>query len=97
MMHAHASTLILAIVAALSLGWTPLLALAQPTPAAAACDRCGKVESIREVANKDQWTPLGSSVPRSSDLGPTGVAVSNGKFVRRWSGSGGPGSRSREF
>ncbi len=46
-------------------------ALSGPTPA---CDRCGKVESIREVAVKDQWTPLGS-VPSSSDLGPTGVAV----------------------
>jgi outer membrane lipoprotein SlyB len=46
-------------------------ALAGPAPA---CDRCGKVESIREVAVKDQWTPLGS-VPSSSDLGPTGVAV----------------------
>jgi outer membrane lipoprotein SlyB len=75
MMHSHAFPLLFAVVAALSLGWTPLMGLAQPTPAAAACDRCGKVESIRAVANKDQWTPLGSSVPRSSDLGPTGVAV----------------------
>ena len=73
-MHAHALPLVFAIFAAMSLGWAPVLALAQPTPAAAACDRCGKVESIREVANKDTWTPLGS-VPRSSDLGPTGVAV----------------------
>jgi outer membrane lipoprotein SlyB len=73
-MHAHALPLIVAILAAASLGSAPLLALAQPTPAALACDRCGKVESIREVANKDTWTPLGS-VPRSSDLGPTGVAV----------------------
>jgi outer membrane lipoprotein SlyB len=38
------------------------------------CDRCGKVEAIRQVSAKEQWTPLGS-VPRSSDLGPTGVAV----------------------
>jgi outer membrane lipoprotein SlyB len=38
------------------------------------CDRCGKIEAIRQVSAKEQWTPLGS-VPRSSDLGPTGVAV----------------------
>ncbi len=77
-MHAHALPLMFAIVAGLCHGmgrrWL-VLAQGEPTPAAAACDRCGKVESIREVANKDQWTPLGSSVPRSSDLGATGVAA----------------------
>lgn len=48
---------------------------ASPVPAQSGpCDRCGKVEAIRQVTAKDQWTPLGS-VPSSSDLGPTGVAV----------------------
>ena len=74
MMHAHALSLVVAMIAAVSLGWAPLLVLAQPTPAAAACERCGKIESIRQVVNKDQWTPLGSVQP-ASDLGPAGVAV----------------------
>ncbi|MEO8738468.1 MAG: hypothetical protein ABI537_02050 [Casimicrobiaceae bacterium] len=46
----------------------------QPALSAAACDRCGKVESIREVTAKDQWTPLGSVAP-PNDLGPSAVAV----------------------
>ena len=45
-----------------------------PALTAAACDRCGKVESIREVTAKDQWTPLGSVAP-PTDLGPSAVAV----------------------
>ncbi len=73
-MHAHALPLVVAMIAAVSLSWSPLLVLAQPTPAAAACERCGKIESIRQAVNKDQWTPLGS-VPPASDLGPAGVAV----------------------
>lgn len=62
-------------------GLAPLHASAQSTPPAGpvpkvtgTCDRCGTVESIAQVTAKDQWTPLGS-VPTSSDLGPTGVAV----------------------
>jgi outer membrane lipoprotein SlyB len=46
----------------------------QPALTAAECDRCGKVESIRQVSSKDQWTPLGTVAP-PSDLGPSGIAV----------------------
>jgi outer membrane lipoprotein SlyB len=87
MMHAHMLPLLLAMCASALIWFAPLHALAQGAPpppmapavpavplAAGACDRCGKVESIRQVTAKDQWTPLGS-VPSSSDLGPTGVAV----------------------
>jgi outer membrane lipoprotein SlyB len=87
MMHAHMLPLLLAMCASALIWLAPLHALAQGAPpppmapavpavplAAGACDRCGKVESIRQVTAKDQWTPLGS-VPSSSDLGPTGVAV----------------------
>ena len=52
----------------------PAIAPALAVPGPPGCDRCGKVESIREVKIKDAWTPLGS-VPTVSDLGPTGVAV----------------------
>jgi outer membrane lipoprotein SlyB len=88
MMRAHRLPLLLTMATALA--WlAPLHALAQlapPPPVAPAvpagpvpkvtgvCDRCGAVETIRQVMAKDQWTPLGS-VPLSSDLGPTGVAV----------------------
>jgi outer membrane lipoprotein SlyB len=87
MMHAHWLPFLLTIGASALVWLAPLHALAQsapPPPVAPAvpaassatgkCDRCGKVESIRQVIAKDQWTPLGS-VPTSSDLGPTGVAV----------------------
>jgi outer membrane lipoprotein SlyB len=88
MMHAHWLPLLLTMASAL-VWFAPLDALAQLAPpppvspavpagpvpkVTGACDRCGKVESIRQVLTKDQWTPLGS-VPTSSDLGPTGVAV----------------------
>ena len=49
-------------------------AVKQPALTAAACDRCGKVESILQVTAKDQWTPLGSVSP-PTDLGPSAVAV----------------------
>jgi outer membrane lipoprotein SlyB len=53
----------------------PSVVPAGPVPkVTGTCDRCGTVESINQVTGKDQWTPLGS-VPSSSDLGPTGVAV----------------------
>jgi outer membrane lipoprotein SlyB len=88
MMHAHWLPFLLTMCASALVWLTPLCALAQaPSPAPAPtvpgapvprvtgdCDRCGKVETIRQVTGKDQWTPLGS-VPSSSDLGPTGVAV----------------------
>jgi outer membrane lipoprotein SlyB len=87
-MHAHLLPLMLALCASALFGFAPLSALAQgalPPPmapavapavpsGAGACDRCGKVVSITQLTTKDQWTPLGS-VPSSSDLGPTGVAV----------------------
>ena len=86
MMHAHWLPLLLTMVSA-GVWLAPLHALAQSAPpppdlpavaatpsAGGGCDRCGKVETIRQVTAKDQWTPLGS-VPSSSDLGPTGVAV----------------------
>ena len=85
-MHNHWLPLLLTMASSL-LWLAPLQVLAQAVPppplapavtatppAAGGCDRCGKVDSIRQVTNKDQWTPLGS-VPSSSDLGPTGVAV----------------------
>lgn len=49
-------------------------AIKLPALTSTACDRCGKVESIREVIAKDQWTPLGSVAP-PTDLGPAAVAV----------------------
>lgn len=87
-MHAHLFPLMLAMCASALVWLAPLSALAQgalPPPmapavapavpaGAGACDRCGKVVSITQLTTKDQWTPLGS-VPSSSDLGPTGVAV----------------------
>jgi outer membrane lipoprotein SlyB len=88
MMHAHLFPLMVAMCASALFWLAPLSALAQgalPPPMApavapavparaGACDRCGKVVSITQLTTKDQWTPLGS-VPSSSDLGPTGVAV----------------------
>lgn len=40
---------------------------AVPSPAQLEeCDRCGKIESIRPVTAKDEWTPLGTVTPGSS-------------------------------
>lgn len=83
MMHLHLLSPLVAIVATVLVLAMPLLALAQsttipasPVPASTGpCDRCGKVESIREVPNKDQWTPLGTVATPQSDLGSRGVAV----------------------
>lgn len=36
------------------------------------CDRCGRIESIRSVTAKDQWTPLGSVVATSPLAGTNG-------------------------
>jgi outer membrane lipoprotein SlyB len=87
MMIAHWLPLLL--IATSALAWLlPLQVLAQATPPSTLqtvpagpvpkttgeCDRCGKVDAIRQATTKDSWTPLGS-VPTSSDLGPTGVAV----------------------
>ncbi len=87
MMHMHWLPVLLMATSALA--WLlPLQLLAQTPPPSMAptvpaspvpkttgeCDRCGKVEAVRQATTKDSWTPLGS-VPTSSDLGPTGVAV----------------------
>jgi outer membrane lipoprotein SlyB len=45
------------------------------TPNRDNCDRCGKVESIKQVTVRDQWTPLGSTASSASDGNPSGVAV----------------------
>jgi len=89
MMRKHWPQLLLAMWASGLVWLAPLDALAQPAPpppvvpavpaspvpaATGPCDRCGKVDSIRQVITQDQWAPLGS-VPSSSDLGPTGVAA----------------------
>jgi outer membrane lipoprotein SlyB len=40
------------------------------------CDRCGTIQTIRQVTSKDQWTPLGtvaSSGTGGSDLAPRAV------------------------
>jgi outer membrane lipoprotein SlyB len=49
---------------------------AQGTSTNDPCDRCGKIESIRQVTVQDQWTPLGSSASSGAGDGmPSGVAV----------------------
>jgi outer membrane lipoprotein SlyB len=53
-----------------------LPAAAQPGTSAGACDRCGKIESIRPVAAKDQWTPLGTV--SATPLGAGNSAVPSG-------------------
>jgi outer membrane lipoprotein SlyB len=40
------------------------------------CDRCGKIESIRPVTAKDEWTPLGTV--SSSPLGAGNTANPSG-------------------
>jgi len=51
---------------------------AQAAPGTTSCDRCGKVEAIRQGATQSQWTPLGS-VPSvsaaGSDLSPSSVTA----------------------
>ena len=91
MMRARRLLLVPALYVAALIWLAPLYVLAQPAPpppplappavpagpvpkVTGTCDRCGTVESIGQVTAKDPWTPLGS-VPSSSDLGPTGVAV----------------------
>lgn len=37
-----------------------------------ACDRCGKIESIRPVTARDQWTPLGSVATSPLGAGANG-------------------------
>jgi outer membrane lipoprotein SlyB len=51
----------------------------QPAAKEADCDRCGKIESIRPVTAKDQWTPLGTvSAPplgAGNATAPSGVTM----------------------
>ncbi|HEY2865174.1 MAG TPA: hypothetical protein VGK37_16255 [Casimicrobiaceae bacterium] len=58
-------------------GAPPLPPTTMPTPGEAVpCDRCGTIQSIRQVTSKDQWTPLGtvsSSGTGGSDLAPRAV------------------------
>jgi len=42
------------------LGEAPTSGVARGPAQANTCDRCGKIESIRPVTAKDQWTPLGT-------------------------------------
>jgi outer membrane lipoprotein SlyB len=45
------------------------------TPDRNDCDRCGKVETIKQVKVTDQWTPLGSTASSPTDGNPSGVTV----------------------
>lgn len=45
-----------ALVASLAL---PVAGQSTPAPADA-CERCGRIESVRPATSKDQWTPLGT-------------------------------------
>jgi outer membrane lipoprotein SlyB len=49
---------------------------AQPAAKEESCDRCGKIESIRPVAAKDQWTPLGTV--SATPLGAGNAATPSG-------------------
>jgi outer membrane lipoprotein SlyB len=51
---------------------------AQAAPGTTTCDRCGKVETIRQASTQTQWAPLGSvpSVSASgSDLSPSSITA----------------------
>jgi outer membrane lipoprotein SlyB len=54
------------------LGQAPTSGAATAPAPADACDRCGKIESIRPVTTKDQWTPLGSVSASPPGGSPTG-------------------------
>jgi len=79
------------IVVASAAAPVALVASAQPSgqpPAAGGCDRCGKIESIRPVTGKDDWTPLGTvssspvdslaSTPGATPSGVTMVQIGKG-------------------
>jgi outer membrane lipoprotein SlyB len=54
------------------LGQAPPSGVASAPVQADACDRCGKIESIRPVTAKDQWTPLGTVSASPPGESPTG-------------------------
>jgi outer membrane lipoprotein SlyB len=79
------------IVVASAAALAAVVASAQPAgqaPAAGGCDRCGKIESIRPVTGKDDWTPLGTvsaspvdslaSTPGATPSGVTMVQIGKG-------------------
>jgi outer membrane lipoprotein SlyB len=48
----------------------------KPAPGTTGCERCGTVETIRQAANQNQWTPLGS-MPSSVASGSAGLDPSS--------------------
>jgi outer membrane lipoprotein SlyB len=85
MMRASTRLLVLALCAVPTAALGQAGAVAQPGVAppaspvpkqapSANCDRCGTVESIRQVTTHDRWTPLGT-VPSMSDGTPKGVVM----------------------
>jgi outer membrane lipoprotein SlyB len=50
----------------------------KPAPGTTSCDRCGIVESVRQGAIQNQWTPLGTTpsvTSGSSDLNPSAITT----------------------
>jgi outer membrane lipoprotein SlyB len=50
----------------------------QPPVATGDCDRCGKVEAIRQASSQAQWMPLGtlpSATQNGSDLNPSQISA----------------------
>lgn len=71
-----------ALAAPTALAQVPGVVPTSPVPSgpvpSGACDRCGRIESIRSVTTKDQWTPLGSVVatsPLAGDGSPSAVTM----------------------
>ena len=90
--HRLAGALAAALVALLAAAQMPGPALSPPGPAQSPagpppsaapgpaasdeCVRCGKIESIRPVTTKDQWTPLGSVATSPLGAGANGTPSS---------------------
>jgi outer membrane lipoprotein SlyB len=54
------------------LGQAPPSGAARAPAQADPCDRCGKIEAIRPVTAKDQWTPLGTVATSPLGAGANG-------------------------
>jgi hypothetical protein len=54
------------------LGQAPTSGAARAPAQGDTCDRCGRIESIRPVTAKDQWTPLGSVTASPLGAGANG-------------------------